>query len=315
MPDGSRWRCAACSRPFPVVAGIPDLRLELPSWIDIAEDRRRALALADAVGPIDAEGAVRFVFANRPGWDERVVERRVRQVLELPGRLREETEDWLAPLAGSGPVLDIGCGSGALLASLTPRGVRGLGVDVSLEWLVVADRMVRAAGGEPQLACALAEALPLRGASIGAAAALDVIEHVADPTTLVAEAGRVLRPGGALLVATPNRFSLGAEPHVGVWGVGWLPTRLQDRYVRWRSGKPYGFVRLLSRRELGRIVSRRSGFDVRITPAAIPDAELRAFSSRRRTLGAAYNRLSDTRVGARLVGPVSPFFHLEARRR
>ena len=60
------------------------------------------------------------------------------------------------------------------------------------------------------------------------------------------EVGRVLRSGSGVVLTTPNRFSLTPELHVFVWGVGWLPRRLQAGYVRWRSGKSYDHTRLFS---------------------------------------------------------------------
>lgn len=309
-------RCLACERQYDAVDGIPDLRLDGPAWIDFAEDRRRARELVEAVAPEDVEGAVDFVFRRREGWDEALVERRVRQVLELPGQLRGEFHEWLAPLRNhTGPLLDIGCGPGTLLAAAASVDRQTLGVDVSMEWLVVAQRMIRSAGGEPLLACALAEALPLPDGSVTCIAVLDVIEHVSDPSDLVREVNRVVGPGGVVALATPNRFSFAAEPHVGVWGVGWLPTPLQEWYVRRRSGKPYGFVRLLSRRELIRLFQRHSEISIRIGPATIPAHELRFFSPRRALLARVYNGLVARRLLARLVSPISPFFHLVGRRR
>ena len=308
-------RCSSCGRRYEVIDGIPDLRLRGPAWIDFAEDRRRAQELVGSLAPDDVEGAVDFVFRRRAGWSDEQVKRRVDQVMELPDRLREELDEWLAPLRGDGVLLDVGCGSGALLAAAASPDRRTLGVDVSMEWLVVARRMVTAAGGKPVLACALAEALPLRDASVACVAVLDVIEHVSDPSAVVREVNRVVRSGGVVVLATPNRFSLAAEPHVGVWGVGLVPTRLQHWYVRRRSGKEYGFVRLLSRRELIRLFRRHSDIGIRIGPAAIPARELRHFPARRALLARIYNSLSSRRLPARLVSPISPFFHLVGRRR
>ncbi len=307
-------RCVGCTRRYDVVDGIPDLRLGRPAWIDFADDVRRAEELSEAIGPDDVRGAVEFVFRRREGWDEAVVARRTRQVLDLPDRLREELDEWLAPIQ-SGPLLDVGCGPGTLLAAVSPSNHRALGVDVSMEWLVVAQRMIRSAGGQPVLACALAEALPLPDQAVQSVAVLDVIEHVSDPAALVGELNRVVAPGGAVALATPNRFSLAAEPHVGVWGVGWLPTRFQERYVRWRTGEPYGFVRLLSRRELAGVFERNSEIGVEVRPAAVPRHELRSFSPRRAAVARMYNRLIARRLGARLMSPISPFFHVVGRRR
>lgn len=307
--------CQACERQYPAIDGIPDLRLDVPAWIDFAEDRQRARDLIERISPNDVAGAVEFVFRRREGWSDALVERRVRQVLELPRRLSLELDEWLAPLREDGILLDIGCGPGTLLAAAATGDREMVGVDISMEWLVVAQRMVRSAGGEPQLACALAEALPLRDGSVSCVAVLDVIEHVSNPSALVAEVNRVVRTSGVLVLATPNRFSLAAEPHVGVWGVGWLPARLQDWYVRKRTGKSYGFVRLLSRRELRQLFRRNSDIGIQIRPARIPREELRTFAPGRALLARVYNELASRRVPARIASPVSPFFHVVGRRR
>jgi len=312
----ARVLCADCGSEYEVLEGIPDLRLEAPAWIDFDEDRRRARELIESTARDDVAAAVDFVFRRRDGWDEALVAHRVRQVLELPDRLRGELDEWLAPLgARDGRLLDVGCGPGTLLAALSPSKRQTLGVDVSMEWLVVAQRMIRSVGGQPLLACALAEALPLADGSVETVAVLDVVEHVSDPAALVAEVNRIVARDGVVVLATPNRFSLASEPHVGVWGVGWVPLAFQERYVRWRSGKPYGFVRLLSRRELVRLFRRHSDISIRIGPAAVPGHELRVFPPRRALLANVYNRLVSRRLPARLISPVSPFFHVVGRRR
>src|SRR5205814_6303531 len=118
------------------------------------------------------------------------------------------------------------------------------GVDASLVNLVVARRLLAARGHRARLAAALVERLPVSDASMSAVLALDVVEHLGDAGRFLSEAARVLRPGGRLALSTPNRFSLAAEPHVSVWGVGWLPRRWQPAYVRRRSGIDYAWVRL-----------------------------------------------------------------------
>jgi 2-polyprenyl-3-methyl-5-hydroxy-6-metoxy-1,4-benzoquinol methylase len=308
--------CEGCGETYPVFEGIPDLRIGVPAWIDFDEDRRRALEVFEAIAPEDVAGAVRFVFGRREGWSDALVERRVQQVLELPARLRSELDGWLAPLArDSGVLLDLGCGAGVLLAAVAAPGRSALGVDVSMEWLVVAQRMIRAEGGQPVLACAVAESLPLPDGAVTSVAVLDVIEHVSRPSALVREVNRVLAPGGVVLLSTPNRFSLAAEPHVGIWGVGWLPAKFQDRFVRWRSGKPYAFTHLLSRRGLAKLFERHSSITIRIEPATIPDHELRRFPRRRTIAATVYNSMVSKPLLARLILPASPFFHLVGRRR
>ena len=95
-------------------------------------------------------------------------------------------------------VLDVGCGSGNLLAKLPP--CRAFGVDV--EPAILRDRG-RCAGGA-------AEALPFHAGAFDVVFCSEVIEHVPDPDRLVAELRRVLRPGGVAVVSTINRLSLRA---------------------------------------------------------------------------------------------------------
>jgi len=310
--QGDALVAACCGTRFPVVAGIPDLRTTHAAWVGVEDDRSRAAGLAAAVPEHDVEGSVRWVFARREGWTPAMVEHRTRRVLEAPARLREEGIGWLRDaLRGAGALLEIGCGPGMFLASL-PASRRAIGIDVSLEWLVVARRMAQGAGVQADLAAAHAEALPLRAAAVAAVVALDVLEHVGDQPAMLAEIDRVLDGGGVFAAATPNRFSLAAEPHVYLWGVGWLPRRWQAAYVRWRTGLPYDFARLVSVGELRRLIRRYTTLRVQVDPAPVPEAELRAFSLRRRRLGRTYNallRLGAFRAAALRFGP---FFHLVA---
>jgi SAM-dependent methyltransferase len=94
-------------------------------------------------------------------------------------------------------ILDIGCGEGALRAALPARlGARTVGLDASATMLAAHRRPVVQAD---------ATALPFAGGAFGAAVAVNVLDHLADPTPAIAEAHRVLAPGGTLLAATASR--------------------------------------------------------------------------------------------------------------
>jgi len=91
------------------------------------------------------------------------------------------------------PVLDIGCGEGELARHLPPGA--WVGVDASVRMLACAPR--------PSLV-ANARALPLADESFDSAAILYVLYHVERPMEALAEAHRVLRPGGLIAVAAPS---------------------------------------------------------------------------------------------------------------
>ena len=97
------------------------------------------------------------------------------------------------------------------------------------------------------------------------------LEFTRDPSRVLAECARVLRPGGTLVLNTVNRFSVLPEPHVGLWGVGFLPRAWQAPYVRWRGRGDFSGVGLLARRELERLASPHLA-NVILEPADLPEA-------------------------------------------
>src|SRR5262249_52097280 len=88
------------------------------------------------------------------------------------------------------------------------------------------------------LICAGAEALPFPDDAFDRVVADAVLEHVWEQHVSLAECHRVLQPGGYVFLTTPNRFSLGPDPHVGLWAGGYLPNRWIDAYVLRQGGNP-----------------------------------------------------------------------------
>ena len=106
----------------------------------------------------------------------------------LPGLLDSE---WV--------VGDLGCGTGQVTASLAPFVSRVIAVDRSADMLQVARRRARELPNVDVRRGEL-ESLPIQDAELDAATLLLVLHHLPDPVAALAEAGRVLRPGGRLLI-------------------------------------------------------------------------------------------------------------------
>ena len=298
-------RCESCPAHYPVIDGIPDLRVALDCWIDLDEDRKRAREAADRVERDGLEATIHHIFRSSRGMDERKAGYRTRQVLAGVGKCQSQCSDWLRPaLEADGVILEIGCGPGQIMAAAASLGHEITGIDVSMEWLVIARHLAEHYGGSPRLAAGFAERLPLADNSVAAIVSLDVIEHVGDQDAYVSDLRRVLKPGGFFALSTPNRFSLSPEPHVNVWGVGYLPRPLQARYVKLVRNQPYTFTRLLSVWETKRLFSGARGFDARVVFPAIPEHELSGFTSSRKRLALIYNWL----VGIPLTKLFLPFF-------
>jgi len=98
-------------------------------------------------------------------------------------------------IAGEGPVLDVGCGSSKILGSLPHHSV---GLDILSRKLRYSRRF-----GAP-LVHASGQHLPFPDASFSCVLSSQVIEHVPKDSPMIDELCRVLKPGGRLVLGTPD---------------------------------------------------------------------------------------------------------------
>jgi SAM-dependent methyltransferase len=150
---------------------------------------------------------------------------------------------------GDQAILDVGCGLGMYVQAFRRFSQDVHGVDVDEE-------KVAEAGQElPNLRVAPAEQLPYADGRFDVVLLHEVIEHVEDDRQAIAEAGRVLRPGGRLVIFAPNRL-YPFETHGAYWGgtyhfgniplVNYLPDRWRSRFC------PH--VRVYTRRDMRRLL-------------------------------------------------------------
>jgi SAM-dependent methyltransferase len=252
--------CASCGRSFPVVLGIPDLRVFPDPYIDIEADRAKALTLATRYDELDFQGLVDFYYSVTPAVPGKHAKQYKRALMSGVTRAELALDAWDAhdarPSRPAESLLEVGCGTAPLLVAAARRsGSRLAGVDIAFRWLAIAKKRLAEAGLDPPLLCACAEALPFPSGQFDRVVAESVLEHLSDQPQGVREIARVTRPGGRLFLSTPNRFSIGPDPHLGVWGGGYLPRTLVDAYAR-RQGAVPPKRRLLSRNALVTLLER-----------------------------------------------------------
>jgi 2-polyprenyl-6-hydroxyphenyl methylase/3-demethylubiquinone-9 3-methyltransferase len=117
--------------------------------------------------------------------------------------IASELQQRLGRLGKNPSFLDVGCGAGLLTNYLSKLGIPTSGIDLSESSLQVARQTDVTAKVDYRVANAYS--LPYETASFNAVSALDILEHVEEPHLLIAEASRVLKPGGLFFFHTFNR--------------------------------------------------------------------------------------------------------------
>lgn len=102
-------------------------------------------------------------------------------------------------------VVDVGCGDAALTHLLAERtGARVVGIEPEPRGVELARDALARAGSSAEIVQARGEDLPFEDGSASLVTMCEVVEHVDPIEPLLTEAARVLAPGGALLVSTPQ---------------------------------------------------------------------------------------------------------------
>jgi SAM-dependent methyltransferase len=144
--------------------------------------------------------------------------------IEVPAFVFDQLRDLARSLAGYRTTerwLDIGCGSGTLLRAAGAEGWDAIGTEIAP---AVVEAM-RAEGLDARLG--LTQDLDLPSGGFDVISAIEVLEHVPDPDALIAEAARLLRPGGVLYITTPHGRGISGRLLGKDWSVVAPPEHLQ----------------------------------------------------------------------------------------
>lgn len=167
----------------------------IDQWAD--EDDRltfdRDSRRLDAIRADRAEAAQRYFAVHAEVWDSirslHVAESEVERAIE--GALGKRD---------LGRLIDIGTGTGRMLELFGPSAAESIGIDRSSEMLRLARAKLESAGVRSSLRQGDIYALPLADGSADCVIIHQVLHYAHAPANAIAEAARVLAPGGTLLI-------------------------------------------------------------------------------------------------------------------
>ena len=305
--------CEVCHERYPVVLGIPDFRVFPDPYITRAEDYEKAEQLSRKAAALDFNGLVKFYWSITPDTPTGMAERFSRQAFAAEARGRHLLASAFETKDGSDTqevrdVLDLGCRTGGLTVAAAEKFERVVGIDIAFRWLIIARKRLDEAGRQAQLVCCCAQFLPFAENTFDLAAAENVLEHTALQQELIVESHRALRPRGIFIATTWNRLSVAPEPHVRLWGIGWMPRGIAKRYVTFRRKIPYDDVRLLSIFELRQMLRSAPFAFCDIGFPEISSAQLANASGLQRHLAAIYEKIRDWRFLRSILLLIAPVF-------
>ncbi len=130
-------------------------------------------------------------------------------------------------LAGAS-LLDVGCGGGILAEEFARLGLAVTGIDPSTSSIETARRHADQTNTLINYCIGAGESLPFADASFDYVSCCDVLEHVQNVDTVLAEISRVLKPGGLLFYDTVNR----------TWLSWFFLIKIAQDWKRWSFMKP-----------------------------------------------------------------------------
>lgn len=205
-------------------------------------------------------------------------------------------------LSSESRILDLGSGVGSFVVAARRHGLNVFGIEpdrIGQGAKITSIEIARKRTADPVFVSAIGEALPFPDKCFDAVVMNQVIEHVSDQANVIAEAARVVRPGGVVYVACPNYLRF-YEPHYKILWLPLMPKSLGGIYLQLR-GRSLAMLNQLTYTTNGRL---RKLFRVLGAEFEIVDVHRDMFLTKRRanSFAASSTRLVATLTTLPLIG-------------
>lgn len=163
--------------------------------------------------------------------------------------------------------LELGCGPAelsTLIRKVNAGACQVVSLDLGLGFVPLATAIAQANGGQLEFVLGNATALPFPGDTFDLVVTTEMLEHVPQWSRVIAEAARVLRPNGVLIISTPTRAGFHSWlKRAWQWLTGW--EKVNQACLR---GEGQDYEKFLSAREVI-TEARRLGFQLDSTKVKI----------------------------------------------
>jgi len=312
--EPSYYRCRCCGNSYPVLFGIPDFRVRSDRYLSLEGERDKARRLFEFGEHASFRELVQYYYSITFDLPDNIARRYQASILAGTERAKSILQE-LTPRGDSGPLVDLGCGTGGLLLAAQGRFNGIYGVDIALRWLVIAQKRLREGGATATLVCADAEAMPFPRQSFVKAVAVDLLEHVYDVDNTIREIAEILKPNGMLWLSAVNRYCVGPHPLTGVWAIGYLPVGPRSWVLKKLKGVDLlRFANMVSPGEVCRKLRRRGFVVLQASPKRVEGIDVHAYSKLERFLIALYRSALRIPLFRRILLRIGPAFEIVCRK-
>ncbi len=165
-------------------------------------------------------------------------------------------------------ILDAGSGNGGTAIAFVEAGANVFGVEVNKKLVGISKNFADANNVKPEFILYDGKKIPFGENTFDAVLSISVLEHVSDPVLYLAEIRRVLKTGGYLYLAFPNRL-WPRETHTLLYFVHWLPYKLAEFITRLFKRNPLSennlhfYARWNLKGMLAKIAKNEYNFDIK----------------------------------------------------